>query len=80
MDDINRAIRTNEQVIASTPEDLLGRAGYLNNLGDALRTRFEKTGAMDDINERLRRMNRLLHRHPKIIRIVPFTSALGERA
>ena len=36
MDDLDRAITTNEQAVASTPDDHPNRAMYLNNLGIAL--------------------------------------------
>ena len=50
MDDLNRAITTNEQAVASTPEDHPNRACNLNDLGNALQSRFERTGSMDDLN------------------------------
>ena len=50
MDDLDRAIMTNEQAIVSTPEDNPNHAKYLNNLGNALQSRFERTGSMDDLN------------------------------
>ena len=42
--------RTNEQAVASTPDDHPDRAMYLNNLGIALQSRFERTGSMDDLD------------------------------
>ena len=50
MDDLDRAIRTNEQAVASTPDDHPNRGMYLNNLGNALQSRFERTGSMDDLD------------------------------
>jgi len=50
MDDLNRAITTNEQAVVLTPEDTPNLAMYLNNLGNALISRFERTGSMDDLN------------------------------
>ena len=50
MDDLDRAIATNEQAVESTPVDHPNRAGTLNNLGTALQSRFERTGSMDDLD------------------------------
>ena len=50
MDDLDRAIVTNEQAVESTPDDHPDRAMYLNNLGSALQSRFERTGSMDDLD------------------------------
>ena len=50
MDDLDRAIVTNEQAVESTPDDHPDRAMYLNNLGIALQSRFERTGSMDDLD------------------------------
>ena len=50
MDDLDRAIMTNEQAVESTPDDHPNRAGCLNNLGIALQSRFERTGSMDDLD------------------------------
>jgi len=50
MDDLDRAITTNEEAVASTPDDNPYRAAGLNNLGNVLQSRFERTGSMDDLN------------------------------
>ena len=50
MDDLDRAIVINEQAVESTPVDHPNRAIYLNNLGIALQSRFERTGSMDDLD------------------------------
>ena len=46
----DRAIVINEQAVESTPVDHPNRAGRLNNLGNALQSRFERTGSMDDLD------------------------------
>ena len=51
MDDLDRAIVTNEQAIESTPDGHPDRAMYLNNLGIALQSRFDRTGSMDDLDQ-----------------------------
>ena len=50
MDDLDRAIATQEQAIQLIPVDHSARAMYLNNLGNALQRRFETTGSMDDLD------------------------------
>ena len=50
MEDLDRAIVTNEQAVESTPDDHPDRAMYLNNLGIALQSRFERTGSMEDLD------------------------------
>jgi Tetratricopeptide repeat len=50
MDDLGRAIVTNQQAVESTPIDHPDRAGRLNDLGIALRSRFERTGSKDDLD------------------------------
>ena len=50
MDDLDRAIVTKEQAVESTPVDHPDHAIYLNNLGNALQSRFERTGSMDDLD------------------------------
>ena len=50
MDDLNAAVEAKEEAVKSTPRDHPNRAMYLNNLGSALRSRFERTGSMDDLN------------------------------
>ena len=55
MDDLNRAIMTKEQTVASTPDDHPNRAMYLNNLGTTLHSRFERTGSMKDLDQAITR-------------------------
>src|SRR5438876_551012 len=50
VDDLDRAITTNEQAVASTPDDHPDHAEFRNNLGNALHCRFERTGSMDDLD------------------------------
>ena len=49
MDDLDLAIITNEQAIASTPDDHPDHGAILNNLGRALLRRFESAGSIDDL-------------------------------
>ena len=50
MEDLDRAIRTNEDAVDSTPNDHPSRAICLNNLGNTLHRRFERTGSIDDLD------------------------------
>ena len=50
MDDLNAAVAAIEEAVKSTLHDHLNRAVPLNNLGNALQCRFERTGSMDDLN------------------------------
>ena len=38
-----------EQAVESTPDDHPNRVAWLNNLGNALQSRFERTGSMEDL-------------------------------
>jgi hypothetical protein len=51
LDDLDWATSTNEQAVASTPDNHLNRGLHLDNLGNALESRFERTGSMDDLNQ-----------------------------
>jgi len=46
--DLDRAIKSNEQTVASAPNDC---AAYLQSLSYALQQRFELTGSVDDLNQ-----------------------------
>ena len=50
MDDLDRAITAIEQAVTSTADNHPDRVMYLNNLGNVLQSRFERTGSMDDLN------------------------------
>jgi hypothetical protein len=50
MDDLDRAIMTNGQAAASIPDDHPNCVMCLNGLGNALQSRFERTGSMDDLD------------------------------
>ena len=50
MDDLVRAIATIVLAIELTPVDHPDHATCLNNLGIALRKRFERTGSMEDLD------------------------------
>jgi hypothetical protein len=71
MDDLNRAIMTNEQAVASTPKDNPDLAMYLNNLGNGLQRRFKRTGSMDDLNRAIMTNEQAvaIHTAPPSIRI-----------
>src|SRR5438045_9447901 len=49
MDDLDRAITMEEQLLAFTPDDDPNRGIYLENLGWAVQSRFERMGSMDDL-------------------------------
>jgi len=49
MDDLDRAIMAKEQAVELTPVNHPDRAGRLNDLGNSLQRRFERTGSMDDL-------------------------------
>jgi hypothetical protein len=50
MEDLDRSIETKELALASTSPSRWHRTALLNNLGHALKRRFEKTGSMRDID------------------------------
>jgi tetratricopeptide (TPR) repeat protein len=50
MEDLNRAIATNELAVESTPDGHPDLSTYLNNLGLALRGRFLRTRSMEDLD------------------------------
>jgi len=50
MEDLDCAIVTKEQAVKSTPDGDPARAMFLNNLGNALQSRFEQTGSMEDLD------------------------------
>jgi hypothetical protein len=45
-----RAVEITDTAVKSTPQDHPDRASQLNNLGHWLRTRFQQTSSMDDLN------------------------------
>ena len=49
IEDLDRAIVTNEKAVETAPDGHPNRAMYLNNFGNALQIRFERTGSMDDL-------------------------------
>ena len=50
MDDLDRAIMTNEQAVASTPDDHPDLRDVSTTWGLHCRARFERTGSMDDLD------------------------------
>ncbi|KJZ72809.1 hypothetical protein HIM_07753 [Hirsutella minnesotensis 3608] len=50
MDDLSRAVEVAEMAVAATPQGHPDRPGRLNNLGNRLGSRFERTGSMDDLS------------------------------
>ena len=51
MKDLEEAIQTARQAVESTPADHPDQAGRLNNLGNKLESRYERTGEMKDLEE-----------------------------
>ena len=51
MKDLEEAIQTARQAVESTPADHPDRAAWLNNLGNKLESRYERTGEMKDLEE-----------------------------
>jgi len=51
MDDLNDAVDVARQAVDITPLDHPDRARRLNNLGNRLSHRFERTGSTDDLND-----------------------------
>lgn len=50
MNNLDRAIVTNEQAVKSAAADDPNRALYFDNLGSALQNRFNKTGSIGDLD------------------------------
>lgn len=50
MEYLDRAIDINRQAVELVPRSHPNRAMYLNNLGNSLESRFERTGSMENIN------------------------------
>ena len=50
MDDVNAAIKANEEAVELSPMGDPNRAACLNSLGNSLESRYEQTGSMDDLN------------------------------
>jgi hypothetical protein len=48
--DLDRAVAIMERAIESTPDGHPDLATHLNNLGNALKSRFEHTGSIEDLN------------------------------
>jgi len=51
MDDLEEAIRMARQAIDITPKDHPDLAAWLNNLGNKLESRYERTGKIEDPEE-----------------------------
>ncbi|KAA9379164.1 tetratricopeptide repeat protein [Microbispora cellulosiformans] len=58
------AVQLWQRIVNATPADHPERAGMLSNLGIALRTRFERTGAMTDLNEAIQRQHQAVQVTP----------------
>ncbi|KAH7114709.1 CHAT domain-containing protein [Dactylonectria estremocensis] len=54
MSDLEEAIKTARQAVKSTPDGHPDLASWLNNLGNKLGLRYERTGEMDDLEEAIR--------------------------
>jgi hypothetical protein len=54
MQDLEEAIKAAQQAVDSTPVDRPGRAGRLNNLGNNLCSRYERTGQMQGLEEAIK--------------------------
>ena len=50
MDNLNRAVEVANLAVKATPQDHPDRAARLNNLGNWLSIRFERTDSVDDLN------------------------------
>ncbi|MBB4934416.1 hypothetical protein F4561_005236 [Lipingzhangella halophila] len=48
---ITNTVTVWQRIVQATPEDHPNRAVYLSNLGTALQTRFERTGALEDLDQ-----------------------------
>ena len=59
MADPEEAIQLTRRAVASTPANHSNLAGHLNNLGNQLQSRYERTGDMADLEE----MNRFFRRY-----------------
>jgi len=64
MEDLDCAIKINEQAVISTPADHPNCAMYLDSLGNALQRRFERTGSMEDINRAIDTKKRAMESTP----------------
>jgi tetratricopeptide (TPR) repeat protein len=58
IEDLEEAIRTARRAVAVTPDDHPDLAGRLNNLGNDLENRFERTGRIEDLEEAIRTARR----------------------
>ncbi|KAF2179746.1 hypothetical protein K469DRAFT_520693, partial [Zopfia rhizophila CBS 207.26] len=47
---LSHAFEVNDMVVEATPQDHPDRAACLNNVGNWLGTRFDRTGSMDGFN------------------------------
>ncbi|KAJ5662986.1 hypothetical protein N7507_003717 [Penicillium longicatenatum] len=54
IEDLEEAIRLSRQAAQATPEDHPDLAIYLNNLGNRLESRYERTGQIEDLEEAIR--------------------------
>lgn len=71
------AITMKGQAVTSTPDDHPKRAVYLNNLGNALERRFDRTGSTDDLERSIATKEEAvaIHTAPPRMRILAADSA-----
>src|SRR2546421_9846945 len=65
MEDLEEAIRKAEEAVKATPEDHPDLAGRLNNLGNKLERRYERTGKMEDLEEAIRKAEEAVKATPE---------------
>ncbi|KAL9122176.1 MAG: hypothetical protein Q9187_001266 [Circinaria calcarea] len=65
MTDLEVAIEIAREAVHATPEDHPDRAGLLNSLGNRLRDRYLRTGAMADLEEAIQTAREAVHATPK---------------
>ncbi|MFF1980648.1 CHAT domain-containing protein, partial [Streptomyces sp. NPDC058198] len=64
LSDLDQAVTTGQEAVHATPADHPNRAGYLNNLGIALRDRFERTGDLAGLDQAIGRFQAAVRAAP----------------
>jgi tetratricopeptide (TPR) repeat protein len=71
MKDLEKAIQVLKWAVDVTPQDHPHLAGWQNNLGNQLRTRFDRTGRMEDLEEAIQVLRRAVavtpQDHPELV-------------
>jgi CHAT domain-containing protein/tetratricopeptide (TPR) repeat protein len=73
LDDLQMAIRRNEDIVEATPRDRPERAYWLNNLAGLLQNKFQRTSDLNDLQMAIRRGEEAVgeatrHNHPDRLR------------